>query len=187
MGGSHAGEPPEQPQPLGALMRAVRDRRVLLGVWFVVLPALLFGTLGVLAPLRLSALGVGAVGIGAIWLFTGALETGNNVLIGRVSDRRGPLVPIRVALVGTVIVASLLPWAAHSRYLLAALIVCGGLAFGAFYTPGMTMLTHTAEERGLDYGYAFALVNLAWAPGQSMRRGARRRRRRRRPRTQCRT
>jgi MFS family permease len=159
---------PEQPQPFGALMRAFRDRRVLLGVWFVVLPALLFGTLGVLAPLRLSALGVGAIGIGSIWLFTGALEAVNNVLIGRVSDRRGPLVPIRVALVATVIVASLLPWAAHSRYVLAALIVCGGLAFGAFYTPGMTLLTHTAEERGLDYGYAFALVNLAWAPGQSM-------------------
>jgi predicted MFS family arabinose efflux permease len=65
-----------------------------------------------------------------------------------------------------VIVASLLPWA-HSRYLLALLVVCGGLTFGAFYTPGMTLLTHRAEECGLDYGYAFALVNLAWAPGQS--------------------
>jgi MFS family permease len=157
---------PEEPQPVGALLGAFRDRRVLLGVWFVVLPALLFGTLGVLAPLRLSALGVGAIGIGAIWLFTGALEVGNNVLIGRVADRRGPLFVIRIALIGTVIVASLLPWA-HSRYLLAALIVCGGLAFGAFYTPGMTLLTNTAEARGLDYGYAFALVNLAWAPGQS--------------------
>ena len=31
----------------------------------------------------------------------------------------------------------------------------------------MTLLTHAAEDRGLDYGYAFALINLAWAPGQS--------------------
>jgi MFS family permease len=157
---------PEQPQPVIALLHAFRDRRVVLAVWFVVLPALLFGTLGVLAPLRLSALGVGAIGIGAIWLFTGALEVGNNVLIGRVADRRGPLFVIRIALIGTVVVASLLPWA-HSRYLLAGLIVCGGLAFGTFYTPGMILLTHAAEERALDYGYAFALVNLAWAPGQS--------------------
>ena len=51
----------------------------------------------------------------------------------------------------------------------------------------MTLLTHAAEERGLDYGYAFALINLAWAPGQSARRGGRRRGRRRRPRTRCRT
>jgi predicted MFS family arabinose efflux permease len=31
----------------------------------------------------------------------------------------------------------------------------------------MALLTHAAEDRGLDYGYAFALMNLAWAPGQS--------------------
>ena len=32
----------------------------------------------------------------------------------------------------------------------------------------MTLLTHVAEARGLDYGYAFALVNLAWAPGETV-------------------
>ena len=42
------------------------------------------------------------------------------------------------------------------------------LVFGTFYTPGMALLTHTAEHRGLDYGYAFALINLAWAPGQTI-------------------
>jgi hypothetical protein len=29
------------------------------------------------------------------------------------------------------------------------------------------MVTDSAEEFGLDYGYAFALVNIAWAPGQA--------------------
>ena len=29
-------------------------------------------------------------------------------------------------------------------------------------------LTRVAEARGLDYGYAFALVNLAWAPGETI-------------------
>ena len=75
---------PSEPQPLGAARRRARATGgCCSAIWFVVLPALLFGTLGVLAPLRLSALGFGAVAIGAIWLFTGALETGNNVLIGR--------------------------------------------------------------------------------------------------------
>jgi hypothetical protein len=32
----------------------------------------------------------------------------------------------------------------------------------------MSLLTHVAEARGLDYGYAFALLNLAWAPGQTI-------------------
>lgn len=157
---------PDAPPPFSTLISALRDRRVLLSVWFVVLPALLFGTLGVLAPLRLAALGVGAIGIGALWLFTGALEAVNNIFIGRAADRHGPLAPIFVALAAAVVVAALLPWP-NDRYLLGALVVCAGLSFGTFYTPGMTMLTHAAEMRGLDYGYAFALVNLAWAPGQS--------------------
>jgi predicted MFS family arabinose efflux permease len=90
----------------------------------------------------------------------------NNIWIGRVADRSGPLVPIRGALVGSIVVAALLPWP-HRGFELAALVVCAGLAFGSFYTPGMTLLTHAAEARELDYGYAFALINVAWAPGQA--------------------
>ena len=157
---------PEEPQPLSALVEAFRDRRVLLSVWFVVLAAMLFGTLGVLGPLRLSQLGFGAIGIGTVWLLTGVLETANNVGVGRAADRFGPLVPIRLALVSSVAVTLLLPWPGN-RFVLSVVIGLAGLAFGTFYTPGMTLLTHAAEERGLDYGYAFALVNLAWAPGQS--------------------
>jgi predicted MFS family arabinose efflux permease len=157
---------PEAPQPISALLESFRDRRVLLSVWFVVLAAMLFGTLSVLGPLRLSALGFGALGIGAVWLVTGALETVNNIGIGRAADRYGPLAPLRVALVATVLVTLLLPWPSNA-YVLAILIGFAGIAFGTFYTPGMTLLTHAAEERGLDYGYAFALVNVAWAPGQS--------------------
>jgi MFS family permease len=44
-------------------------------------------------------------------------------------------------------------------------VVLAGVAFGTFYTPGMTLLANLSEEIGLDYGYAFALINLAWAPG----------------------
>jgi len=50
---------PREPQPLRLLVEATRDRRVLLSIWFVVLPALLFGTLSVLGLLQLSALGFG--------------------------------------------------------------------------------------------------------------------------------
>jgi MFS family permease len=157
---------PETPQPMSMLVRAFGDRVVALAFWFVVLPALLFGVLGVLAPLRLSDLGFGALAIGATFLVSAALEAGNNIVIGRLSDWYGPLAPIRVALLASVVVSALLPWPAN-RFVLAALVVCAGLSFGAFFTPGMTLLTQAAQARGLDYGYAFALVNLAWAPGQS--------------------
>jgi len=157
---------PEEPQPLSTVVHALRDRRVLLAVWFVALPALLFGTLSVLGPLRLSQLGFSSVAIGATWLVAGVLETANNLAVGRLADRFGPLAPIRVALVGTVLATAILPWPGN-RFVLAGVIVVGALAFSTFYTPGMTLLTHAAEDRGLDYGYAFALINLAWAPGQS--------------------
>ena len=64
-------------------------------------------------------------------------------------------------------VAALLPWPSQA-IVLAALIVCAGIAFGTFFTPGMTRLTYLSEARGLDYGYSFALLNLAWAPGQAL-------------------
>lgn len=149
------------------LLRALGDGRMLGAFWFVVLPALLFGTLGVLAPLRLSALGFGAVAIGAVFLCSAALEAVNNVALGSLSDRRGPFLPLVLGLLASIPVAMLLPWPQDAR-LLAVLVVCGGVAFGTFFTPGMTLLTNLAEARGLGYGYASALVNLAWAPGQTL-------------------
>jgi len=32
----------------------------------------------------------------------------------------------------------------------------------------MTLLANFSERRGLDHAYAFALINLAWAPGQAL-------------------
>ena len=46
--------------------------------------------------------------------------------------------------------------------------MCAELAFGTLFTPAMTLLTHLSEEAGLDYGYTFALISLAWAPGQTI-------------------
>lgn len=159
-------ERPAGPQPLSTLAHAFRDGGVQLGFWFVVLPALLFGTLSVLAPLHLSRLGVGPVAIGGTFLAAAATETVVNLAVGRASDRHGPLHPLRYGLAASLLVAALLPWPS-SGALLALLVVAAGMSFGSFFTPGMTMLAHAGERVGLDYGYTFALVNLAWAPGQT--------------------
>jgi MFS family permease len=65
---------PDEPQPVSTLFAAMRTRHVRAGIWFVMLPALLFGTLSVLAPVRLYDLGFGAVAIGATWLTSAAFE-----------------------------------------------------------------------------------------------------------------
>jgi MFS family permease len=159
--------PPEEPQPLSALFAAFRDRRLLVCFWLVLLPGLLFGNLSVLVPLRLSHLGYGGAAIGAVFLCTAALESGNNILVGRVSDRRGTTLPILAGLAGSAVFAAVLPWP-DKAIVLALVVVLASLAFGAFFTPALTLLTNVSEERGLDYGYAFALGNLAWAPGATL-------------------
>jgi hypothetical protein len=47
-------------------------------------------------------------------------------------------------------------------------VILAGIAFGSFWTPAMALLSDEAEREGLEYAYAFALMNLAWAPGQAL-------------------
>src|SRR5439155_609104 len=66
--------PPEQPQPLRMLFAALTVRNIQIGVWLTLVPALLFGNLSVLGPLRLSQLGWGAAAVGATYLVSAAIE-----------------------------------------------------------------------------------------------------------------
>jgi predicted MFS family arabinose efflux permease len=156
--------PPQEAQPLSRLFGALRDPRVAASVWFVAIPALLFGVLNVLAPLRLSALGLSTAAIGAVWLGSATLEALLAPAVGRYSDRRGRLTPIRVGLLGAVASMATLPWIDRG-WLLAGVVVVTICAAGTFWSPAMSMLADRAETLGLDHAYGFALVNLAWAPG----------------------
>jgi MFS family permease len=154
---------PAHPQPMAELFRRA-DRRLLGGMWLLVLPALLFGVLVVLVPLRLHADGWGGVAIGAVFLVTAGIETVLNPVLGRVTDRRGLMLPIRVALAGSVVV-SIAFAVAQSAAAVAALVVVAGLTYGGFYTPGMALLTDAAERRGISAALAFGAMNGAWAAG----------------------
>jgi predicted MFS family arabinose efflux permease len=155
---------PEHPQPLSRLFGALRDRAIVASIWFVLVPALLFGALNVLGPLRLDVLGLSALAIGATWLVAASFEAALSPLIGRFSDRRGRIAPLRVGLIGSAAATAILPWIDRG-WALAAAIVLAACAFGSFWTPSMSMLADRAETIGLDYAYGFALINLAWAPG----------------------
>jgi MFS family permease len=157
---------PEEPQPVRMLFRALNVRSIQVPIWLCLLPALLFGNLSVLAPLRLSHLGWSAAAIGGTYLCMAAIEAAWAPILGRAADHFGRMPPLRAALLGAAIVSFLLPWP-QSPWVLALVIVCAGFAYGSFWTPAMSMVTDEAESFGLDYGYAFALINVAWAPGQA--------------------
>ena len=97
-----------QPQRLSALRRVPTGG--LLG-GLVVLPALLFGVLAVLVPLKLHAHGWGGVAIGALFLATAGLEMALNPLLGQFSDKRGRLLPVRIALLGSIAGLVAFAWA----------------------------------------------------------------------------
>jgi predicted MFS family arabinose efflux permease len=158
---------PREQQPVRAVFGAVRDGEFLRGLWLITLPALLFGTLNVLVPLALDKRGFSAVAIGGVWIAATAAEVVINPWLGRVADRLGPLVPVRFALLGSIAVALGLattewPW------ILVPVTVLGGIVFGGFYAPGLTMLSHAAESVGLAQGLSFGLMNAAWAIGNAV-------------------
>lgn len=146
---------------------ALRNPRILGGLWLVALPGLLFGTQGVLVPLRLSAFAYGAVAIGAVYLIATGLEATASPLVGRLSDRRGRRLPIMAGLAASAVVTAVLPWPGNGAAL-ATLAIFAAVAFGTFWAPAMSLLTETTERMGLDVAWGFALINLAWAPGQAI-------------------
>jgi MFS family permease len=156
-----------EPQGLSAAWPALRDLKVGAGMWLIMLPGLAFGLIDVLAPLRLGRLGVGATLIGITFLASAAFEAGLAPMTGRLSDRRGPLVPIRISLTVAVAVSLLAPVVAPAPWLIALLIV-GMPAYGTLFTPAMTLLSAGADQLGLNQGLAFGLGNLAWAAGQAI-------------------
>jgi len=135
------------------------------GFWLVVLPSLASGVLNVLVPLRLDQLGAGGVAIGAVFLVAAAVEAVVTRALGVVSDRRGRLAPIRVGLAASTIAALILPLPGQVLVLAAAVLVAA-VALAFFWAPATALLSDAAEAIGLDQGFAFALVNLAWAGGQ---------------------
>jgi predicted MFS family arabinose efflux permease len=118
----------------------------------------------VLAPLRLSGLGWGATGIGAVFLIAAAVSMVVNPALGRWSDRRR-LAPVRLALVLS-IGGSLALAASTGRWLYAAIVVAADVVYALLWTPATVLLSDAAAERGVGFVVGFALMNLAWSPGQ---------------------
>jgi len=149
----------------GAVGRALRRPDVLRAMWLVTLPALAFGVLNVVGSLRLDGLGAGTAAVAATFLVAAGAEALMSPLVGRLSDRRGRLVPVRAGLAASALVLVALTLPGQALVLAGGIVLLGG-TLGAFWAPAMAMLADAAELSGLDQGLAFGLVNLAWAVGQ---------------------
>jgi predicted MFS family arabinose efflux permease len=170
LGGWALRTPPPAPEGTSTpreLVDALRDSRVAAGMWLIAVPGLLFGTIGVLAPLRFDELGAGAAVIGAAFLAAGALETGVSPVVGRISDRRGRLAPALFGLAAGVLLMLLFtlpdrPWQLFVLVMLAAPLV------GTLWAPSMAMVSDGAQALCIAQGLAFALTNVGWSVGQTV-------------------
>jgi MFS family permease len=156
-------EPPRR----GAVRRAIREPQVLGALWLMTIPALVFGVVGVLAPLALDDAGWSAAAVAVAWVVSAAIEMVIAPLIGRVSDRRGRLLPLRISLAGAV--AVLIAFALADRpAAIVPVLILSGVTFGAFWAPAMALLSDAAERIGLAQGLAFGLMNAAWGGGNAL-------------------
>jgi MFS family permease len=155
---------PPEPMELTALARAFSNRQFVGGLLLMALPSFLFGTLAALAPLYLAAAGWGAVAIGATWLCGAACEALLAPVVGRLVDRRGRRLPVRVTLAAAALLS--LGLACGGRPLLyAPLVVLASVAYGTLFTPAFALIADGAEASGLAQGVGFGLMSAAWAVG----------------------
>ena len=113
----------------------------------------------------------------------GLLEVGLNPILGRLSDRRGRLgLDPRRARRARQRSSLAARRSSGSTAALTSVYIVAALAFGSFYTPGMSLGSARAARAGLAQGLAFGTMNSAWAAGRAGRplggRTARRPRRR---------
>ena len=157
-------------KPLGVpnvrrVAAAIVSGPVVFAFWLVVMPSVLSGAFDVLIPLRMDALGATGIAVGAAFFTAAAIEAFTAPVIGRASDRRGRMTPIRAGLIACPLAALALPLPG-SVVLLAVALVAVVLAMSLIWTPAMALLSDNAEAAGLDLAFASALVSLAWAGGQ---------------------
>jgi MFS family permease len=155
------------PQGVRELLPALRDRRVLSGMWLMMLPGIGFGVIDVLAPLRLARLGASGAEIAATFLCAAAVEGVLAPVAGRMTDRFGAARPVFISLVvGTVF--GLVVWLPATSWELALILVAGNPFFGTLFTPAAALASSGADRIGLNQGLGFGLTNLTWAAGQAI-------------------
>jgi MFS family permease len=158
--------PPVQDAPgLSAVWPALRRPDLRIAMWLVVLPAIAFSMMSVVGALRLDDLGASGAAVGATFLLAAALEVALSPLVGRFSDRRGRMLPIRAGLLLSAVLLAVFTLPNAVVPLAISMVVTTG-SLALFWGPAMALVSDAGDAAGLHLGMGFALSNLAWAAGQ---------------------
>jgi predicted MFS family arabinose efflux permease len=156
---------PSEQISLNTFRHAFTQQSLVKPALLIALAGFLLGVISVLGPLRLARLGWGASGIAAVFLLAAGAQVLLNPLLGRWADRRGPVAPLQLGLALSAIASVALAWDV-GRWGYAAIILAASVAFGLLVTPGVALLSHETTKLSLGFAAGFALLNVAWPPGQ---------------------
>lgn len=144
----------------------IRDRRVRLGSWLIVLEAATVGATSTLIPLRLAHLGAAGIVIGATFLVASLISMLVSTPIGRIVDRRGPARPLYAGLAATAVLMALLTLPHSAALLVIVSVIALGAPLTMYTVPAMAIITDGTERSGMAAALASLLINLAWAGGE---------------------
>jgi MFS family permease len=154
-----SGPPRLPPIPVRDNAESRRSRLVLGGHGLVAVPGILFGITGVLVPLQLDRLGIGATGIATTYLVASGIGIVTRPSIGRAADRLGLLRILRYTLcVGGALAVALS--GLRSGIAVAASAVVIVTTFGALWGPSMTYVSRQYERSGAAQALAFSFMNI---------------------------
>jgi MFS family permease len=143
---------------------ALRQPRVRLGLWLVLVFGAGFGATETLGPLQLDEAGLTGLGIAATFLVALAIEMALAPVVGRLTDRYGRLAPVRLCLPLGIAVLLALGWA-FTPVMLIALILLAAVGMGPLWAPGSALFSDGADAAEVNQVVAFALSNVAWSMG----------------------
>ena len=139
-----------------------------LGVWLVLLEAATFGAVNALLPLRLAQFGASGLAIGLTFVLASALSASLSTIVGRVTDRRGPYLPLIAGLVTGAPLMALIVVPQATLPLAALMVITFGGPLTFSMIPAASLMTDSAEAVGVSLVLATTLFNLAYALGETL-------------------
>lgn len=152
------------PAPEGGLSHAasllgfVRNRRLAVSVYLLAFPFAGGGLLLVLIPLQLSPKGGAGVEVGVTFFVASAIGTVLCVVAGRISDRRGAMLPIRAGMIASTPLAVLVALTRSVPVVIVCTIGYLAVAYSFLATPTMALITDAVH--GTEYEAAAPAVQL---------------------------
>ncbi len=154
----------DQRSPMRAVARLMRVRGAMIGTVLIGVIGVINGTLFSLAPLLIARHFGSAGSIATVFMASYLLASFWNVVLGRVADHLGKVIPLAAGFALGAVVLPFLPSIGSLLALSVAAVVAGSAASG-LWSPTAAMVADGADASPPNQAVAVAVTNASWAAG----------------------